>query len=235
MGGESTGCSEATTDVFVESAWFDPIRTAQTGRDHRHHLRRPVPLRPRRRSRLRGPRPGAGHAADPGALRRRGVRGPRRRRRRPRRRPPSTSTRPMWPSSPASTSPTRAYRTDPRRPRLRASTASTVTAADLAPRRRGQGRPGRGGGPHRRLRRPARRRPCRDDAAPGRRRADPAPGPHAHRPPRAGRRRLCRGGHLVASSPGRRPSCSAAATRPWCWPIRSPPTSTACAPRSCPT
>ncbi len=33
MGGESTGCSEATTDVFIESAWFDPLRTAQTGRD----------------------------------------------------------------------------------------------------------------------------------------------------------------------------------------------------------
>jgi len=32
MGGVSTGCSEATTEVFVESAWFDPIRTAQTGR-----------------------------------------------------------------------------------------------------------------------------------------------------------------------------------------------------------
>ncbi|MET0295676.1 MAG: YtpR family tRNA-binding protein, partial [Phenylobacterium sp.] len=32
MGGESTGCSEATTDVFGESAWFAPIRTAQTGR-----------------------------------------------------------------------------------------------------------------------------------------------------------------------------------------------------------
>lgn len=32
MGGLSTGCSEETTDVFVESAWFDPIRTAQTGR-----------------------------------------------------------------------------------------------------------------------------------------------------------------------------------------------------------
>ena len=32
MGGLSTGCSEATTDVFLESAWFDPIRTAQTGR-----------------------------------------------------------------------------------------------------------------------------------------------------------------------------------------------------------
>lgn len=32
MGGESTGCGDATTDVFLESAWFDPIRTAQTGR-----------------------------------------------------------------------------------------------------------------------------------------------------------------------------------------------------------
>jgi phenylalanyl-tRNA synthetase beta chain len=33
MGGTSTGCDEATTDVFVESAYFDPIVTAQTGRD----------------------------------------------------------------------------------------------------------------------------------------------------------------------------------------------------------
>ncbi len=32
MGGEDSGCSEATTDVFIESAWFDPLRTAQTGR-----------------------------------------------------------------------------------------------------------------------------------------------------------------------------------------------------------
>jgi len=32
MGGESTGCSDETTDVFVDSAWFDPIVTAQTGR-----------------------------------------------------------------------------------------------------------------------------------------------------------------------------------------------------------
>ncbi|EGF91124.1 phenylalanyl-tRNA synthetase, beta subunit [Asticcacaulis biprosthecium C19] len=32
MGGESTKVDEATADVFVESAWFDPIRTAQTGR-----------------------------------------------------------------------------------------------------------------------------------------------------------------------------------------------------------
>jgi phenylalanyl-tRNA synthetase beta chain len=33
MGGESTGSSLETTEVFIESAWFDPIRTAQTGRD----------------------------------------------------------------------------------------------------------------------------------------------------------------------------------------------------------
>jgi phenylalanyl-tRNA synthetase beta chain len=32
MGGEDTGCTEGTTDVFVESAYFDPIRTARTGR-----------------------------------------------------------------------------------------------------------------------------------------------------------------------------------------------------------
>jgi phenylalanyl-tRNA synthetase beta chain len=33
MGGESTGVSESTTDVFIEAAYFDPLRTAQTGRD----------------------------------------------------------------------------------------------------------------------------------------------------------------------------------------------------------
>ncbi|MDR3508252.1 MAG: phenylalanine--tRNA ligase subunit beta [Caulobacteraceae bacterium] len=32
MGGLSTGCTLETTEVFLESAWFDPIRTAQTGR-----------------------------------------------------------------------------------------------------------------------------------------------------------------------------------------------------------
>ena len=32
MGGEATGSSDATTDVFIESAYFDPVRTAQTGR-----------------------------------------------------------------------------------------------------------------------------------------------------------------------------------------------------------
>jgi phenylalanyl-tRNA synthetase beta chain len=32
MGGEDTGCAEATRNVFVESAWFDPQRIAATGR-----------------------------------------------------------------------------------------------------------------------------------------------------------------------------------------------------------
>ncbi len=32
MGGETSGCSEATTDVLVESAYFDPLITFQTGR-----------------------------------------------------------------------------------------------------------------------------------------------------------------------------------------------------------
>jgi phenylalanyl-tRNA synthetase beta chain len=32
IGGEPTGCTETTTEVFVEAALFDPIRTAATGR-----------------------------------------------------------------------------------------------------------------------------------------------------------------------------------------------------------
>ena len=32
MGGEASGCSPETTDVFVESAWWDPITIAATGR-----------------------------------------------------------------------------------------------------------------------------------------------------------------------------------------------------------
>ncbi len=32
VGGEETGCTEETTNVFIESAYFDPKRTARTGR-----------------------------------------------------------------------------------------------------------------------------------------------------------------------------------------------------------
>ncbi|HEX5281489.1 MAG TPA: phenylalanine--tRNA ligase subunit beta [Micropepsaceae bacterium] len=32
MGGDDSGCTEATTEIFLESALFDPVRTARTGR-----------------------------------------------------------------------------------------------------------------------------------------------------------------------------------------------------------
>ncbi len=32
MGGEASGSTEATVDVLIESAWFEPNRTARTGR-----------------------------------------------------------------------------------------------------------------------------------------------------------------------------------------------------------
>lgn len=32
MGGEQSGSTEATTNVLIESAWFDPVRTTMTGR-----------------------------------------------------------------------------------------------------------------------------------------------------------------------------------------------------------
>jgi phenylalanyl-tRNA synthetase beta chain len=32
MGGEDTGCSDVTSNVFIESAYFDPARSARTGR-----------------------------------------------------------------------------------------------------------------------------------------------------------------------------------------------------------
>ena len=34
IGGEATGCDESTTEVFVECAYFDPVRIALTGRRH---------------------------------------------------------------------------------------------------------------------------------------------------------------------------------------------------------
>ncbi len=48
MGGEESGVTEATTDIFLEGAYFNPIRTAKTGRklgiqsDSRHRFERGV-------------------------------------------------------------------------------------------------------------------------------------------------------------------------------------------------
>ena len=50
MGGEASGSTEATTNVFIESAWFDPLRTAATGRKTGLADRRALSLRARRRS-----------------------------------------------------------------------------------------------------------------------------------------------------------------------------------------
>jgi phenylalanyl-tRNA synthetase beta chain len=62
MGGASTGCTEETTDVFIESAWFDPHGDRLDRAAAGHQLRRPVPLRPRGRPRHRRPRDRAGTA-----------------------------------------------------------------------------------------------------------------------------------------------------------------------------
>ena len=73
IGGEPTACTETTTNVFVESALFDPVRTAMTGRALNVAVRRPLPLRARRRSDLGELGPGGRDAADPRHLRRRAL------------------------------------------------------------------------------------------------------------------------------------------------------------------
>ncbi len=50
MGGEVSGCDENTTDVLIESALWDPVNIARTGRSSRHRHRRALPFRARRRS-----------------------------------------------------------------------------------------------------------------------------------------------------------------------------------------
>ena len=37
MGGEATGCTEATVNVFIESAWWDPVTVASAGRRLKIH------------------------------------------------------------------------------------------------------------------------------------------------------------------------------------------------------
>ena len=81
IGGEPTGCTEATTEVFIEAALFDPVRTAATGRrldivsDARYRFERGLDPA------FVGAGPRDRDPADPRAVRRRAVRGRRRRRR----------------------------------------------------------------------------------------------------------------------------------------------------------
>ena len=51
LGGEDTGCTHETKNVLIECAYFDPLRTAATGRKAGVAERRALPLRARRRSR----------------------------------------------------------------------------------------------------------------------------------------------------------------------------------------
>ena len=73
MGGEDTGCTETTTNVFVESAYFDPVRIARDGPQARHRFGCALSLRARRRSGIRRAGPRTRDQADPGILRRRAV------------------------------------------------------------------------------------------------------------------------------------------------------------------
>ena len=74
MGGEHSGCDETTTDVLIESALWDPLQHRADRPQARHHHRRALPFRARRRSGLHvaGSRPG--HQAGDRPVRRRSER-----------------------------------------------------------------------------------------------------------------------------------------------------------------
>ena len=114
MGGEATGCTEATTDVFIECALFDPVARRPDRPPPRHHPRRPPAVRARHRPGPAPRRPRCRHRHDHRTLRRHRQRsrlGRRRTRlaphrhpalrppRHPRRRSTSPPTRPPPPSN----------------------------------------------------------------------------------------------------------------------------------------
>ena len=214
MGGEASGCTEETVDVLIESALWEPLNIAQTGRrlgiqsDARHRFERGVDpafmipgleMATRMVLDLCGGTPSdilvAGEVPRAGDRHRfPGRRGQAARRHRPvgQRRHPH-----------------------PRGPRLRLQAAPhrgqhRRHRADLAAGRRDQGRPRRGGGAHHRRR----SRAGDADAARARRPqagADHAADPDPRRQAGARRPRHGRGGdvvvHLVAPEP--RPSAAA--------------------------
>jgi phenylalanyl-tRNA synthetase beta chain len=205
MGGEDTGCTEDTTEVLLEAALFDPLRTAATGRklqiisDARYRFERGVDPAfvetgvelatrlildiVRRRGVEPGDRrAGAGVAAQ---LRLAQVAG-----RKPGRREGAG----------------RGADADSHRPRLhreRDGGRLRLRRAVVAAGRARRGRSGRGGVPHLRPRQgaagAAAARICGRPAG-----AQPAPAPHDRDPPAAGRARPQRGGHLVVPAAGPR-------------------------------
>ena len=224
-------------NVFLEAAYFDPIRTAATGRklginsDARYRFERGVDpafvepgaeIATRMILDLCGGEASelviAGEAAGPQASR---PAAPRpgedaRRRRHPAARAAARSCRRSASPSPAPTA------------------RMVAERAALAPRHQRRGRSRRGDRPHLR---PRQGRACAAAAArDGHRPAHHAgAAPPLPRRPHARRARHERGGDLVVRCRRRRPSSSAAARRRWSSPIRSRPSSPTCAPRCCRT
>ena len=118
MGGEHSGCDEATTDVLIESALWDPVEYRAHRARSRHRHRRALSLRARRRSRFLRARRGAGDPAGARALRRRAVAADRRRRSDDAAEARRLSPIPRSSGSPASTC---------RRPRARRSCAGSAS------------------------------------------------------------------------------------------------------------
>ncbi len=229
MGGEATGCSETTTDVLIESALWDELNIAQTGRklginsDARYRFERGVDpafmlpgleLATQMVLDLCGGTPSEiVVAGDPtpketiidfplSELQRLAGLEAAARRRAPR------------------AGEARLLR---RRPRRAREDRGAVVAA-------GRARPGR----HRRgTRAHRRRRPGAVDAVPARRRraqagADADPEPHPQGQARARRARPGRGRHLVVRLQARGRAVRRRQARSWRSPIRSPPTSPTC-------
>ena len=237
MGGADSEVTDATTDVVVESAIFDPVSIRRTA--FRYALRSEASLRFEKGQEFRLARLGADRTARLIAEWAGGTVAPGRRRHRTRssRRPRRVAFRPARVNrllgttlddrrssarcSPASASrpqPAAAGHADPRRRRARGrstSTPATTTRrrrdrADLAARPRGRGRRHRGGRPRPRLRaRPVDPAAHADAAVPAR----PARAPR-RRPRDARRRRPDRGRDATPSSrrgtsSGSRPSTTA--------------------------
>ena len=234
MGGEASGCSETTTDVLIESALWEPLNIAQTGRklginsDARYRFERGVDpafmlpgleLATKMVLDLCGGTPSAvtvaGKVETPEAHHRFSA----------------ARTARGSPASSAGLPEVKRVLEPARLRRRRAGRDGEDHGAVLAPRRPRQGRHRRGGRAH------PRRRSHSGDAVRARRgaaQADPDADPDAHPQgqARAGGARHGRGGDLVVRRRSRRPNCSAAASRNWRSPTRSPPTCRTCG-RAC--
>ena len=125
LGGEDTGCTHDTKNVLIECAYFDPLRTAATGRKAGVSERCALPLRARRRSGLHPAGPRSRHRHDAGGGRRQAVEGARLPAHRPKPRPSSTSPSARSRSSAGITLPREA---DPRARSRRSASRSRARA-----------------------------------------------------------------------------------------------------------